>query len=120
MYAYAVPKNDANTDFSFETVEDEKEDLYYWRKLNALHGWMERLYDKKGGTARSFNCVPVRLTEEDILQLQKDAPSLHPVQGFFFGSDEYSDEDKKEVLDFIEKALAVLKTGKEVYYDSWW
>ena len=24
----------------------------YWRKFNHLHGWMEKLYREKGGTAR--------------------------------------------------------------------
>ena len=44
--------------------------LHYWRKHPNLHGWMQDLYYAKGGTAESFNCVPVQLTAEDLDRLE--------------------------------------------------
>ena len=98
-------------------------DFAYWRKFNHLHGWMEQLYRKKGGTAESFNCVSVRLNPEDLDRLESMAAikALPPTEGFFFGSTKpFSDEDKQEVLDFVKKARNAINDGKAVLYSSWW
>ena len=97
-------------------------DFAYWRKFNALHGWMHDLYKTKGGTG-GFNCQPVRLEMEDIDELEADAKAkaLYPVEGFFFGpQDPFSDEDRDEVLAFCTKAREALNDGFALYYDSWW
>jgi hypothetical protein len=95
----------------------------YWRKFNALHGWMEQLYRSKGGT-KEFNCTTVRLIPDDIARLESMAlaKALVPVAGFFFGDSEspFSDEDKDEVLEFVSKAKEALASGDAVAYDSWW
>lgn len=98
-------------------------DFAYWRKFNHLHGWMEKLYYSKGGKADSFNCVNVRLTEQDLDVLQKHAEtmSLKPTEGFFFGSyEEFTEDDKYAVLDFVNKAREAISNGYAVFYDSWW
>lgn len=98
-------------------------DFAYWRKFNHLHGWMEKLYYSKGGKADSFNCVNVRLTEQDldVLQKQAEAMSLKPTEGFFFGSyEEFSEDDQYAVLEFVNKALEAISNGYAVFYDSWW
>ena len=98
-------------------------DFAYWRKFNALHGWMEQLYRSKGGT-KEFNCTTVRLMSDDIARLESMAvaKALVPVAGFFFGDSDspFSDEDKEDVLDFVKKAKEALTAGDAIVYDSWW
>lgn len=92
----------------------------YWRKFNNLHGWMEKLYNDKGGT-ECFNCEYVRLMPEDLDKLAKDCKTLEPTSGFFFGGyDDMTAEDVKEVRAFIKKARAAIKDGMAVLYSSWW
>lgn len=122
MYAFAVYPEKAKGDFE---VSDEatKEEFQYWRKHNALHSWMENLYINKGGTQLSFNCIPLRLTEEDLLQLIADAKAhkLQSKTGFFWGVEyDYDDEIANEDIEFAHKALAKIDQGYAVYYDSWW
>lgn len=98
-------------------------DFAYWRKFNHLHGWMEKLYYSKGGKADSFNCVNVRLTEQDldVLQKQAETMSLKPTEGFFFGTyEEFSEDDQYAVLEFVNKAREAISNGYAVFYDSWW
>lgn len=121
MYAYAVPAVPANSDFEIGT--EFKKEIKYWRKHNALHAWMEELYRAKGGDALSFNCIPVRLTREDLDKLINDARSrvLKSKLGFFWGSQyDYSLEDAQSDIDFAHMAQAEIDKGNEVYYDSWW
>jgi hypothetical protein len=92
-----------------------------WRKHPNLQQFMMELYYKKGGTADSFNCVPMRLELEDIdnLELSVTTGELPQGGGFFHGCD--ADEYYKEQdLKFIAWARKELEAGREVYYDSWW
>lgn len=125
MYAYRVKAEDAIGDFEIARGEDgysKTEDLAYWRKFNALHGWMEDLYYAKGGTKESFNCVPVRLSLDDLDRLQRaiGENTLTPTEGFFFGSQTIYPEDLANALSFVLQARQVIKEGDAVYYDSWW
>jgi hypothetical protein len=122
MYAFTVPAEWAgDTDTDYTTDADRKTtELFYWRKFNALHGWMEDLYRIKGGTKESFNCTTVRLTSEDLDRLEREANSLQPVAGFFFGEQTVYPEDIESVATFIAKAREALAGGKAVFYDSWW
>lgn len=126
MYAFTCSEKDAGDNAVDLKVysKDEKviqtEELYYWRKFNALHGWMESLYREKGGTALSFNCNSVRLTNDDLLRLERETDALKPVAGFFFGVQEIYPEDLESIADFISNARAAIAEGKAVYYDSWW
>lgn len=120
MYAYSVPPEAVIGDFDF--LNDEKEEFFYWRKHNALHGYMEDLYKTKGGS-EEFNCVPVRLTLEDLYQLKEQVSNktLKSRQGFFWGTEyEYGDLMKERDLEFLEKAIAITQSGGVVYYNSWW
>ena len=113
-------------DAAFDTAKEKglyDPDFAYWRKFNHLHGWMERLYYKKGGTDEVFNCSTVRLTAEDLDQLATDAKNLaiEPTEGFFFGSyGEFTVADQEEVLEFVIKAREAISNGYAVIYDSWW
>lgn len=103
-----------------ETIE-----IAYWRKHNALHGWMEQLYRERGGT-EEFNCIPLPLSVEDLDRLEADvkARRLEPTDGFFFGPTEYTEEDWSEIqrhdLAFINQAREHIAHGYTVVYDSWW
>ncbi len=129
MYAFTVAADAAGdnvVDLKCYDDDDKKlfdtEELFYWRKFNALHGWMENLYRLKGGTAVSFNCTTVRLDAKDLDRLEMDTGNnkLVPVNGFFFGEQTIYPEDLESIADFIAKAREALVDGKAVYYDSWW
>jgi len=133
QYAYKVDANPLNTDFSFEREDDEGVTIYseiaYWRKHPNLQGFMEALWNHKrieqpnNGVDEDawFNCQPVRLTLEDLADLEKCVKNklLPSTTGFFFG-DDGDDYYKKDDLKFIKEARRAIKDGYEVYYDSWW
>lgn len=122
MYAFKVKKENAIDDFSYDSDQQPSEDLAYWRKFNALHGWMEDLYRSKFGPAESFNCAPLRLTAEDLDNLEKDLNenNLRPRSGFFFGTEVIYPEHIDATQKFISDARLAMSDGFEVYYDSWW
>ena len=134
MYAYkAKAKFTKDTDFTDEIygkTEDGEinyenqvvatEDLAYWRKHPNLHGWMEQLYRKKGGTEKSFNGDTVVITEEDLdeLKITVLTGKLPSTAGFFFG--ESNRERDFEDLQFIEEGKKAIKEGYTIFYDSSW
>jgi hypothetical protein len=117
MFAYVTSEVLTEpVDFEVGTYSE----LHYWRKHPNLHGWMEKLYSKKGGSADSFNCVNVALDIDDLDRLEADirARSLPQTSGFFFGESDGS--EMEEDLTFIRKARAAVAEGQAVYYTSWW
>lgn len=124
MYCWAIePKKvkrleDINAEFK---KEQKPEELFYWRKHHDLHGWMENLYRERGGEDE-FNCVKIRLHEQDLDNLEQDVinKKLPHTTGFFFGDQPVTDEDVENDLLFIAKARQAIKEGKAVFYDSWW
>jgi len=129
MYAFTVAADavgdnvvDLKQYDDYENRIVEKEKLFYWRKFNALHGWMEDLYRIKGGAEESFNCTTVRLTSEDLDRLEMDTGNnkLVPINGFFFGVQTIYPENLESVAEFVAKAREALADGKAVFYDSWW
>ena len=117
MYAFAVPQG-SGEDFA---VEGERSELAYWRKFNALHGYMEDLAREKGFEGE-FNCVPVLLTPADLTDLEEAIKegTLRPREGFFFGTQEIDESDVEATVQFISEAREAQANGKDVYYDSWW
>lgn len=117
MYAYTT-KQPIASDIDFDTPDDADK-IFYWRKHPNLHGHMKRLYRAKGGKL-SFNCVNLRLNEQDLFDLEcvvrrKELPQT---VGFFFGMTDGSEYEAD--LQFIAKARDALKDGFTVYYSSWW
>ena len=104
MYAFTVPADSVGDGVTDVALGDNAVELFYWRKFNALHGWMEQLYRLKGGAKESFNCTTVRLTNEDLDRLEREASTLQPVAGFFFGEQTIYPEDLESVATFIYKA----------------
>lgn len=133
MYSYSVNKNDVEIDKDNNclTIKDydtaRYEQIYYWRKHNALHKWMENLYVSRNGK-EEFNCVKIILNESDLLKLKDDVLNdrLISTNGFLFGESnkyndkEYYEERKKDDLEFIELALNEIDDDTIVYYDSWY
>jgi hypothetical protein len=118
MYAFAVAKNDGNEMFGIAEDADKTE-LAYWRKFNALHGWMEDRAREEGFDG-TFNCVPFQLSPALIDQLESELGSLEPREGFFFGSQTLEPEDIADTVRFINDAREQFAEGNDVYYDSWW
>lgn len=120
MYAYATDHHPP-TPVGFTLPDGVKPSLLHqWRKHPNLHGWMEKLYREKGGTADEFNVVPVQLTAEDLdaLETAIKEKSLPQTSGFFFGRSE--GDEMEDDLNFIAKARAAIAEGKAIIYDSWW
>lgn len=118
QYAYSIPKDEANLAID-QRAGFPVEPFHVWRKHPNLHGWMEGLFRKRGGEG-VFNCRTVRLTIEDLNELEKAVRGnkLPFTQGFFFG--ESFAEDREGDLMFIMRARMEIQNGKDVYYDSWW
>ena len=116
QYAHAVMPHVENEDF---IIEGEAHQIAQWRKHSNLQGWMENLYRIKGGT-REFNCEPVRLTFQDLADLESAVlgENLPHTVGFFFGAS--APEDKADDLAFIAKAREAMAQDMEIYYNSWW
>lgn len=120
MYAFAVEKCDAVDSLTIKK-DCASDRLHYWRKHHDLHGWMQNLYNTKGG-CEDFNCQVVELNDEDLdsLEVALLDNELPTTTGFFFGNNPPNAETLKDDLEFISKARKAIKEGKAVYYDSWW
>ena len=119
QYAKVV-KREYNNETLTETIT--KTEICYWRKHNALHGWMENLYESKGGDGE-FNCVNLNLTSEDLKELEEDVvdKDLPETKGFFFGEDTREcDHQKLQTLKFLSKAKKALNEGNEIEYSAWY
>jgi hypothetical protein len=70
----------------------------------------------------SFNCVPLRLTVEDLAQLALDiaADALPTTTGFFFGESDRSAAERADDLAFVVSAVEHLNNGFALYYNSSW
>lgn len=128
MFAFSVPIGEpisvtsTDPDYEFER-NPEAEEVMYWRKNNALHGWMQALAEERLGiSAGEFNCEYVQLSADDLRQLIADIEGgkLKPTQGFFFGAQSYSEEEKAEDIAWAKAALALIENGLDIYYYSWW
>lgn len=103
---------------------EEVTEIYYWRKHNALHGWMEQRFRNKNPEFEGdFNRVPFELSKEDLNELEEAVTkqTLPETVGFFFGGDTRYDEGyRKDDLKFIKLARDAIAEGMQVAYDSWW
>lgn len=133
MYAYVAAKagqqneyydgaelDKATGDYINKTVTKPRE-IMYWRKHPNLHGWMEKLAERKNLNYGSFNGVELELTHEDLDELERAVThgQLPGTRGFFFG--ENSDSHYREQdLEFVKNARAELFFGLKVFYNSSW
>lgn len=128
MHAFSVPAGEpirvpsTNRHYKFER-NPNAEEVMYWRKNNALHGWMSsKAEERLGLSADEFNCEYLHLTADDLRQLIADieGDKLKPTEGFFFGEQSYSKAEKAEDIAWVNEALALIKSGLDIYYYPWW
>lgn len=115
-----------NTDYNVQYVELE---VGYWRKANQIHKWfVDNVQEGKD------DCETYYLNEEKLkellntcnIALQSKSPEviLPTTSGFFFGSTEYDDDYKDDLVHtkkIIKKYLAFPDKDKyELYYNSSW
>jgi hypothetical protein len=79
---------------------------------------MRDLYRKKGGVREQFNQIPLRLTLEDLNNLEADISELH--NAFDYTEEEQYIAEKNYDLKFIRQAKQEIANGFAVYYDSSW
>lgn len=135
MYAY-VGRAGQRDEFYEKADWDEKTnelvgpvskpvEIAYWRKHPSLHGWMEKLWEKKGYPGGdkddTFNGIELELSWEDIDELEHTVRhgKLPFTEGFFFGKpadNVYYEDDLKFCVD----AKAELFLGLKVFYNSSW
>ena len=121
----SIPRKLTNTviEQKFEKLDQfDVSSIGYWRKANHIHGWMEELYKRKGGT-EEFNCVNVQLTVEDLTELLNlvIANKLKPVSGFFFGGNNVPKTLDTHTIRIICAALdAINNDNRDVYFSSWY
>ena len=120
QYAKKV-KREYNLETLTETIV--KTEIGYWRKHNALEGYMADLYRTKTGDEGELNCKTLPLDSDDLDTLEAVIMrnNLPETVGFFFGSCTKDNEEYKEKdLEFIDKARKCLAKGYEIEYSSWW
>jgi len=133
MYAYVAAREgqqreyydgaewDETTKDLVNTKVNKPREIAYWRKHPNLHGWMEKLAERKSLKYDSFNGIELELTALDLDELEQvllDGRLPH-TQGFFFGNpadNHYLDND----LAFVQSARAELFMGLRVFYNSSW
>lgn len=139
MYAYVAAKAGQQNEF-YEGAGLDKEtgeyvnpnvsqprEIAYWRKHPNLHGWMEQLWLRRGGSnedsdwGSGFNGIELELTHEDLDELERAVThnQLPSTRGFFFG-DGADDYYRERDLEFIKNARAELFFGLKVFYNSSW
>ncbi|EQA8198361.1 hypothetical protein ACX9BD_002854 [Escherichia coli] len=120
IYIETQPKNDLNNEASRKQVA-------YFRKFNALVGWMER------NVGEVENCELLELTMNDICFLKAHLMHINesnceeylPTQeGFFFGSQEY-DEGYWHDVDKLKKLVEDLIRNHDFHnnrltFCAWW
>lgn len=136
MYAYVATRAGQREEFydaeygkdtSRKGTVGKPRELAYWRKHPNLHGWMEQLWLRKGGSnegsewGTDFNGVELELTWEDLDALEEAITNkkLPGTTGFFFG-DDADDHYQEQDLKFIRAARAELFCGLKVFYNSSW
>ena len=66
---------------------DADQVIHQWRKHPNLHGWVENVYRRKGGS-QEFNCTPVQLTigkcPNEKLTMKRECPSTRATEPLRF------------------------------------
>lgn len=112
------------------------EQLAYWRKFNALHGWFVDNCGRGVDECQEMSVEEEKL--EELLGILKEVSSnitkagelLPPTQGFFFGGDEVDEYYIEQVNSTIELIEGILKEQKlseeygihsgDFYYQASW
>ena len=108
--------------------EKEVNQVAYWRKANAIHGWIIN------HTHAIDNCSPINLTKQDLYDLHKACTDvlsdpdkaeqlLPPTRGFFFGSAVIDEWYWEDLRDTVSKLNTIIDQSPEdvtfEYQASW-
>lgn len=110
--------------------QKETSEVAYWRKANAIHGWIIR------NSGAVDDCTPIHVSKMDIIQLRDDCQKvldegteeavmeyLPPTSGFFFGGtevDEYYWMDIKDTLTKLNDIIDNSVEDAEFEYQASW
>jgi hypothetical protein len=133
MYLYAVDPEvagDRQVDVPWEELSPRNDlgekladtEIGYWRKFPELHGFIQRIYHRKGGSSEEFNCASVRLDKEDIIRIMQATihKKLPKTRGFFFGDGGWP-EDYPKTLKIMGNAIRLIEEkGKAIFYIPSW
>ncbi|HDW3968936.1 TPA: hypothetical protein RMT52_005127 [Escherichia coli] len=120
IYFESQPKNELNN-------ESSRKQIGYFRKFNALVGWMER------NVGEVKNCELLELTMNDICFLkahlmhinESNCEEILPVtEGFFFGSQEYDEYYWLDVVELKELVDEIIENhdfhNNRLTFCAWW
>jgi hypothetical protein len=108
--------------------EKEVNQVAYWRKANAIHGW---IIDRTGGID---DCTPIDLRKQDLYDLRevcievlsdpdKAEKLLPPASGFFFGSTAIDEWYWNDIQETVNKLNTIIEQSVEdatfEYQASW-
>ena len=110
--------------------EKQVHEVAYWRKANAIHGWIINHADVVD------DCTPISLTKQDLYDLREvclkvlDAHTeevaldlLPPAEGFFFGSnyiDEWYWDNVQDTVTKLNEALEQSVDDAMFEYQASW
>lgn len=117
-----------------EKISNIIEEAGYWRKANAIHGWIvdnladgkdecQEIYCSKEKLRELYNLCQKLLESKDEDEAEKLLP---PKKGFFFGSYEINEwywQDLEETVKILEPVLEDMEdsgTYSEYYYQASW
>jgi hypothetical protein len=117
---YEGAEYDADAKGYVNTEVAKPRELAYWRKHPNLHGWMHKLWERRGNSG-DFNGDELELTWQDLDELEQavNHGELPGTTGFFFGNDA-DDHYREQDLEFIRNARAEIFSGLKVFYNSSW
>ena len=119
------------TDIKPERITYITEEVAYWRKFNALHGWFVENCQNGVDDCKEYYVSVEQLKgllsimqEVDSSNSLKTAVEYLPTQsGFFFGGTEYDEyyfEEVKETIEILESLLSEENSDASYFYCSSW
>ncbi len=118
-------------DIKPDRVKAVVEEVCYWRKANAIHGWFVNNVQDGQDDCREYGVSAEQLSELlakvnvaiaafDAGEKEKLDEVLPPMKGFFFGTYEYDEWYKKDLehtKQSIEEVLAEIPEGNSLHID---
>lgn len=126
----------ASTNYDPETRRDNE--IHYWRKFNALHGYIVRVFgggmdtcqtieikdengSYKAGVKKLLSAL--KKTKKQLDDGKTENLEMMPTPGFFFGSTKVDDwfiTDVKESLEFFQELYDDLSDDDVIFYEASW
>lgn len=125
-----------STNYSPESRHEEE--AHYWRKFNALHGYIVRTFADGEDTCQTIEIkdengsykAGVKKILDALIKTKKKLDSgkktnleMMPQEGFFFGSTEVDDwfkRDIEEALEYFQELYDSMGDEDVIYYEASW